>query len=215
MTTLFILRQEPEAAERLRVWLSLVPDFQVVGATSSLMRTRQMLPQANPDVLVTDLRLADGPVESLLSTLRDGGRLRRPKVLLLSHCDDDALLLSTLRAGGDSFFVEGRPGATMERAIASIAQGEAAMSPWIARQVLDHFDLLAARDSADPIAAAQNPLHLTPFERITVTLLAQGWLVDEIARHQSASVHSVATRVHAVYRKLQFDVRAGDLTLAA
>jgi len=136
-------------------------------------------------------------------------------VLLLNHCDDDALLLETLRAGGDSYFVEGRAGQTMEAAIAGVARGEAAMSPWIARQVLAYFDALAEGHAADPVAAAQNPLLLSQYERITLTLLAQGWLIEEIARQQNASTRSVAARVHAIYRKLQWDLRAGELTLAA
>jgi DNA-binding NarL/FixJ family response regulator len=215
VTTLFILRHEAEAARRLGAWLSLVPKFTVAATASSMAKALEALPLTNPDVLVTDLQLPDGAARDLVRALRRAGNRHRPRVLLLTQRDDDPQLLDALRAGGDSYFVEGRPGASMERDIASTARGESAMSAWIASQVLEFFRALAAAEAGDPVAAAQNSLHPSDYERVLLTLLAQGWTIEDVARHQDCSAQSVVKRLHAVYRKLQWDEQAGGLSLVA
>ena len=62
---------------------------------------------------------------------------------------------------------------------------------------------------------AQNPLRLSRAEQHMLTLLAQDHGIGPIALRMGVSVESIGRRIANVYRKIQWDVRSGSLSLQA
>jgi len=213
MPSLVLLQRDHEASPRLAALIAAAPGFRVAGTVHTAEEARVLIARTNPDILVTDLRVQDGPVDGLLGDLRQGGRRTRPQVLVTLMSHDDAVLLQALRAGADGYWVHANSPEALIESLQEVARGESPMSPMIARQVLSHFESPAHRRLADTMTEALNPLVLTGMERQILQWLAQGYLIDEIAQQWHASVHTVACGIRRVYQKLQFDIRANGLSM--
>jgi DNA-binding CsgD family transcriptional regulator len=56
---------------------------------------------------------------------------------------------------------------------------------------------------------------LTEKDRLLLQWTAEGYLVNEVARGLRLTPKAVGVRIRNIYRKLQFDLRVGALSLAA
>ena len=63
------------------------------------------------------------------------------------------------------------------------------------------------------VGESLNPLQPTANERLLLQWVASGYLPHEIARHMKITPNEVGRRIRTLYRKLQYDQRAGSLTL--
>jgi DNA-binding NarL/FixJ family response regulator len=170
-----------------------------------------LLDRHRPDGLMTGLRVQDGEVAPLLDALRRDGGAPRPHVLATVLSQDDTLLLEALRAGADGYWVHASSHEVLIQTLVQLTRGESAISPTIARELLTHFGEAPPR--FDSMTESFDSLVLTPTEREILQWLAQGYLIDEIARHWHKSVHSIAAGIRCVVNKLQFERRASHLSL--
>lgn len=210
MTAVFILRSDPHAAARLQAELESTPRLRVAGAARQGWLARQLLPDSGAELLISDLRLADGSAVSLLHELRASlpSGYSMPKLLVLTASVGDALLLEALRAGADGYHVEHDPARTIGVAIAETMRDEAVMAPSIARQVTGYFSAGGARLA---------PLKLSDADRELLVRIGRGQSPGEIARAGAAGTSAADVRrsIRRIYRKMQWDLRAGMLGLQA
>lgn len=189
--------------------------WSVLGQPRSLLQTRRQLVRRAPAVLVADLQLQDGSVIDLIRVLCGGPRAQRVQVLVLAATEDDPLLLDALQAGADNFFmVPGAlPGALATQVLDTLAGG-AAIAPFIARRLLEHFNV----DGRDPARRAvedlSNPLALTAGECRLLRRLSIGERLADLARGEGVGPRELTAQVRTIYRKMQWALRAGDLRLA-
>lgn len=214
MPSVVLLQRDHEASPRLRALIDATKTFRVRDEVHTVEQARRVMRESRPDILITDLRVQDGEVEPLLGELRRNAHTPGPHVLVTMVSHDDALLLEALRAGADGYWVHTKTHDALIGALEQLWRGESPISPSIARQLLSHFRKPAAR-RYDTMTEALDPLVLTGVEQEILQWVAQGYLVDEIAQQWHASVHSVACGIRRVYNKLQFDQRAGTLSLRA
>ena len=210
------------APARNRAWrdeLLATGQWDVMEPVTSFAQARVLLHRHNPDLLIAELRLLDGTVLDMLRVLRLGMAYLRTQVLVVARGEGDPLLLDALQEGADSFYDAGDPSADP---LASHARdtlgGNADIAPWIARHLLDHFDSRCAGSGTLLHASVDeliSPLSLTPEERLLLRRLAIGRRLAEVARYEKVSPRALAAQVRAIYRKMQWDLRAGDLTLQA
>lgn len=222
MHSVYILRRDLRDARRTQAAVEATRDLRVAGVATSLSQA-DAAPMA-ADVLIADLRVADGPTLPLVQQLRSrratGGRTR---VLLVTLTTDDPQLWPALRAGADSYVLESDASAAPAPAVGRLLRGEATASTALARQLLAFFGeanaatapLPANERGLDWVTDAQNPLRLSRAERHMLVLLAQGNGVGQIAVRMGVSVESIGRRIANVYRKLQWDLRSGALSLQA
>ncbi|MBX3619839.1 MAG: response regulator transcription factor [Rhizobacter sp.] len=214
MPSVVLLQRDHEASPRLCALIDATKTFWVRDSVHTVEQARRVMRHGTPDILVTDMRVQDGEVQPLLAELRQGGRVPRPHVLVTMVSHDDTLLLDALRAGADGYWVHTRTPDALISALEQLWRGESPISPTIARQVLSYFRTPAGR-RYDTMTESLDPLVLTGVEQEILQWVAQGYLIDEIAQQWHASVHSVACGIRRVYHKLQFDRRAGGLSLRA
>ena len=214
MSTVLLLHGDARIAESLRELIANTPGFEVVGVADSLSKAREMLARGTPDLLLTDLMLPDGEVQPLLSQLRRNGRGDSPQLLVLAMSTDDPQLMDALCHGADAYFTLSHSPAALLSAMKQVLNGESPILPSIAREVTAHFNA-AAWDQTDFVGESQNPLRLSEADELLLDLTSEGFLVSEVAQALQTSVHAVGVRTRNIYRKLQFDVRADALSLAA
>jgi DNA-binding NarL/FixJ family response regulator len=224
MITVFILRRTMRDARRSQAALEATPDLLVAGVVDTLAGARMLLESCDPDVLLADLRLEDGNLLALLNQMRATAPASdRPQVLTVATASDDPMLFGALRSGAQSYLLDIDANAAPAPAIRRLLRGEASASAGIARQVLTFFGVPMTAASApavnkralDWLSDAQNPLRLSSAEGHMLALLSQGHGVGQIAVRMSVSVESIGRRIANVYRKIQWDVRSGSLSLQA
>lgn len=222
MNSVFILRRDLRDARRTQAAVEATRDLRVAGVATALADARPTVAAA--DVLLADLHLADGSALTLVQELRAIKTASgRPRVLLVAQPHDDAEVFAALRAGADSLVRVAEAGAEPAPVIRRVLRGESAISPAIARQLLAFFGESGAISLATPVneraldwsTDAQNPLRLSRAERHMLALFAQTVGIGPIAARLGLSVESIGRRTANVYRKLQWELRSGSLSLQA
>jgi DNA-binding NarL/FixJ family response regulator len=213
--TVFLARSPAGDLRRTCLALEATPRLQVVGTAGSLQQTRHLLARTRLEVLVCDLRLADGSVLALLEDLAQGAA--PPRILVLTSGSDDPLLLDALRAGADSYCIDrGDALCDIGQAVAQVVRDEAQIDAILARRLLAQFeaqtlkrgfygrvaelDLLGAEDQARDNA-------LDAQERELVTWIAQGRSFAALARERMQQPSELRQAVRGIYHKLQCDWR--------
>ncbi len=124
--------------------------------------------------------------------------------------DDDQHLFEALSAGASGYLLKDQESDTMAHYLKRIEAGEPALSPSIARRLLGYFSE-TPREAVETDAAEAR---LTGRETETLTLLARGLTIAEVARTLDLRPQTVAGYVKVIYQKLNVTSRA-EATLKA
>jgi DNA-binding NarL/FixJ family response regulator len=186
------------------------------------------------DLAVVDIGLPDG---SGLDVVRQLRSLQSNAICIMSTVyDDDAHVFPALEAGADGYLLKERPEAELLAALRNARSGIPALTPSIARKLMQHFRVpgnsaatagahAAARDSAPEFAerAAERGaplpagLHtdlpagevaLTKREREVLAAVGLGKRVSLVAAELGISDNTVAGYIKEIYRKLHITSRA-------
>jgi DNA-binding NarL/FixJ family response regulator len=159
--------------------------------------------QAAPLVALVDLGLPDGSGVELIREIAARGP--HATAIVTTIYDDDAHLLDALAAGAAGYLLKDRDAAELGTRLRGLAAGEVAISPAIARRILELF-----RARAAPVAQAdeEEQVPLTARETDVLRMIGRGLKVAEAASALGLSEQTVAGYVKAVYRKLDISSRA-------
>jgi DNA-binding NarL/FixJ family response regulator len=215
MTFVLLAVHDTALCQRWFAELRAAATWQVQPPVHSLTAARRSIARQAPALLVADLRLQDGTVIELIRTLHCGPLPQRAQVLVLAGGEDDPLLLDALQAGADNFFLvaDASPGSLAAHAGETLTGG-AAIAPWIARRLLDHFAVTGREPGSPTVEDLSNPLALTTVERTLLRQLSIGQRLADLASLEGVRPRELTARVRAIYRKMQWALRAGDLRLA-
>lgn len=179
------------------------PDI-AVTITASLAEARRQLDQQLPDIALIDLGLPDGYGVDLIRELH--------QLHPACHCvvttiyADDRHLFPALRAGASGYLLKDQPRERVLKSLRGIAAGEPPLSPAIAQRLLRVF--------GDEGGADDGAAKLSPRERETLTLIAKGFRLPEVAAQLGVTRNTAAGFIKTVYRKLNVTSRA-EATLQA
>jgi DNA-binding NarL/FixJ family response regulator len=124
---------------------------------------------------------------------------------------DQVYVRQALQAGAAGYLLKGADVAELELALKAVTRGDTYLSPSVSKDVVG--DLLSGK------APAANPLdELTPRQRETLQLIAEGKTTKEIASHLNLSIKTVETHraqlmerldIHDVAGLVKFAIRVG------
>jgi DNA-binding NarL/FixJ family response regulator len=109
--------------------------------------------------------------------------------------EDPRTILRAIGAGADGYLLKRTPPAQLLEQIQVVTGGGAALTPGVARTVLD-----LVRDPQAPLA---DDIGLSAREREVLKGLVDGLAYKQVADRLGISLDTVRTHVRAVYRKLQ------------
>jgi two-component system NarL family response regulator len=176
-------------------------DIKVVGQASSVQEAITLTHELKPDLILMDISLPDGSgIDAARTILAD---VPTTKIMFLTMHDDDEQLFAAVRAGAVGYTFKNVRSAELLKSIRGIARGEAAISPPIARRILNEFSRLSPQRSAGP----PEPADLTSREIEIVRELAQGAGNREIAHKLVISENTVKNHVRNVLSKLRLHSR--------
>jgi DNA-binding NarL/FixJ family response regulator len=213
MSRLVLVARDPNQALQWRSALAAGGAHEVVAVTNGARSAQALLQQHRPQLVVCDLRLIDGTALAMIQWL--ALQPHRPLIVAVAREESEPLLLEALRAGADNLCVSAPDDmAALAAAVEQTLRGETALTPPLARALLEHFEHSHAKLGRHRLPGdEQGALELEPPQRELLMRLAAGYDVEQLARAQTVATRVFGQRLRAVVRKLQWDVRAGSLTL--
>jgi DNA-binding NarL/FixJ family response regulator len=177
--------------------------FTVVGEAANGQEAIEVTRQAQPDVVLMDVRMPvmDG-IEATRQITADGGGVR---TLILTTFDLDEYVYAALRAGASGFLLKDTMPADLLTAIRVVAAGDALLAPSITRRLIGEFARLPAPGGPD-VAVSPGPdgllAGLTEREVEVLTLVARGMSNGEVADELVISPATAKTHVAHLLAKL-------------
>lgn len=187
--------------------LAGLPGFEIMFEAESGRIALEALATTPVDVVVSDIRMADGDGIELIRGLRARGDAT--PVILLTTFDDPDLLLAAAQAGAQGFLLKDASPEELEEAIHRVLRGEVLMQPLAIERVRGQIDYRDPRAPAhwsqsEPAApVVPGKVQLTEREVGILRLLAGGYSNKEIARTLALAEGTVKNYVSEILAKLE------------
>lgn len=195
----FILEDLPDT----RRWLAEIaaeafPDAQISEAANLAEGLARCEQSPAPALAMIDLRLPDGSGLDVMRRLVAA----HPAVccVVTTVMGDDAHIVTALSAGAQGYLLKDQPRDLLVRQLAQAMQGVPAISPPVARRIMEHFRLTGPCEGPDA--------RLTPRELEVLGLIARGFRIADAAHALDMAEGTAASHVKAIYRKLGIGSRA-------
>ncbi|HVV01859.1 MAG TPA: response regulator transcription factor [Verrucomicrobiae bacterium] len=171
--------------------------FECVCACASAEEAVRVIPEAQPGVILMDIRLPR--MSGIECTSRLKKLLPTTPIVILTVLDDDELIFRALQAGADGYLLKRSKPAELRAALLEVLNGGAPMSSAIARRVVRSF----RRPPVNP----SNEERLSARETEVLTLLSGGLSNKEIAEQMRLSIETVRSYLKSIYDKLHVRCR--------
>jgi len=193
---ILIAAQPPLFQEFLHAFLDHQEGFRVVGEAGDEAEIHRLLLQKRPSVLLFDYEVLGPNGDAAIFRLRRTAPETR--ILVLSSRSSEEIIQRVLRAGGSGIVGKHLDGATLVRAIRSVAIGEV----WATRQTLART--LQYLSSAERSSGEEA---LTRRQWEIVEGVSRGLRNKEIGRRLQISEKTVKSHLNNIFRKLQVSNR--------
>jgi DNA-binding NarL/FixJ family response regulator len=201
VTTVVLADDQRVVREGLATLLGLLPGIEVVGTASDGEEAVELVERLRPEVVLMDIRMPRCDGVEATRRLRERGSPTH--VIVLTTYADDRSVIEALRAGARGFLTKDSGAEEIERAIAAVARGEAAIDPAVQHHLVEAV-----------ATKPELPHGLTPREAEVLGLIAQGLSNGEIATRLFVSEATVKTHVNHVFAKIGVRDRAQAVAYA-
>lgn len=169
------------------------PHLKVVAVMSECAQMVAMFKQSEPDIVLMDIELKHK--ESGIEALKTIGHyFPAVKTLMFTIFEDDEKIFASICAGASGYLLKTTPPDEIIKAITTLHEGGAPMSPIIALRTLQLF-----REKVNPPAVDYG---LTAREKEILRLLSEGLNYQRIADHLFVSISTIRTHICHIYEKL-------------
>ncbi|WP_187968717.1 LuxR C-terminal-related transcriptional regulator [Aquibium microcysteis] len=199
MTAILIVEDLAES----RKWLSdlcrsAFPEPHDIDMAVTLRAAIAAVSRKDYDIALVDLGLPDGSGVDVIRAVRS--RQSETLCVVTTVMGDDMHIVAALSAGASGYLLKEQPAEVVVRQLSQLVDGIPALSPAIARRIMEHFQLTGP--------AAEPEESLTEREREVLAFIGRGMRTAEVARQMVLSENTVATHIKAIYRKLGISSRA-------
>jgi DNA-binding NarL/FixJ family response regulator len=179
--------------ESLCNMINFSKDLVLLGSYPDVSKVEAQVKDANPDVILMDI---DMPGRNGIEAVKIIRRFNRnAQIMMLTVFDDNKHIYDAICAGASGYLLKKNISDKLLPSIYEILQGEAPMSPGIARMIIQNLQQLPNTD--------ENKYHLTPREKEILLLLSQGNSFKMIAAQLYISIDTIRTHSKNIYEKLQ------------
>ncbi len=172
----------------LRMFLSLDPEFEVVGEAENGEEAVAMARELRPDVVLMDLLM---PV---MDGIEATGAIRRElpdvEVIALTSVLEDVSVTEAVRAGAIGYLLKNTEAEALGRAIKAAADGQVQLAPEAAARLMRE------------VRVPEGPQELTERENEILRRVARGQANKEIARALFVEERTVKSHVSNILKKL-------------
>ena len=176
-------------------------DLEVVGEAGDGKEAIRLAWELKPDIVLMDLMMPE--MDGLEATKRLAAELPEVKVIVLTAADDDAKLFEAIKSGAKGYLLKNLESSKFFELLEGVSRGEPALTPALARKLLDEFARAPSRrEREDPDA-------LTDRERDVLELMVEGTTTNrKLAKTLGVSENTVKFHVRNILDKLHLHNRA-------
>jgi DNA-binding NarL/FixJ family response regulator len=187
--------------------LEVAGGVEVVGEAAAGDEAIEVVRRTAPDVVLLDIQMPrlDG-LDAARQILAMPGP---PRVLMLTTFDLDEHVFEAMRLGASGFLVKDTPREQLVAAVRTVSEGDAVLSPAVARRLVDRFMSRPPRRVEQPESSGLSPRELDVWRAI-----ARGLSNAEIGRELFISEATVKTHVARVLAKLELRDRSQAIIAA-
>ena len=184
----------------VKALLQAAEDLTVISEASSVAEAVRYAAAMKPDVVVMDVRLADG---SGIEATREI-RAQRPEtqVLMLTSFADDEALFASIMAGAAGYVLKQIRGGELVNAIRLVGRGQSLLDPAVTATVLDRLR------KGKHLLRDERLARLSGQEERILALVAEGWTNRQIGDELHLAEKTVKNYVSSILSKLEVARRA-------
>lgn len=198
--TVLVVDDHPVVRAGLVALLSVQPTLRIVGAAANGAEAIRAATELRPDVILSDLRLGDGPDGVDVTRVVRSGTPPVPAVLILTTYDHDHDLVRAVEAGAAGYLLKDAAADDIVAAIEAAAHGESLLGAELTARVVH---TMRVRNAA-----------LSARELEVLRLVAAGMPNREIARALVVSQATVKTHLNHAFTKLKAHSRTEAVATA-
>ena len=184
----------------IKAMLDTQDDIVVTAQAGSVQEAIDEAGRTRPDVVVMDVRLADG--SGIEATRQIRADHPETKVLMLTSFADDEALFSSIMAGASGYVLKQVKSGELLRAIRAVGAGDSLLDPGVTTAVLDRLR------KGKHLLKDEKLARLSPQEERILTLVADGRTNREIGEELHLAEKTVKNYVSSILSKLEVARRA-------
>jgi two-component system, NarL family, response regulator DevR len=184
----------------IKAMLDTQDDIVVTAQAGSVQEAIDEAVRTRPDVVVMDVRLADG--SGIEATRQIRADHPETKVLMLTSFADDEALFSSIMAGASGYVLKQVKSGELLRAIRAVGAGDSLLDPGVTTAVLDRLR------KGKHLLKDEKLARLSPQEERILTLVADGRTNREIGEELHLAEKTVKNYVSSILSKLEVARRA-------
>jgi len=184
----------------LKTMLEATGDMRVIAEAATVADAIALAERMSPDVIVMDVRLADG--SGIEATREIRARKPETKVLMLTSFADDEALFASIMAGASGYVLKQIRGGDLVRAIRSVGQGNSLLDPVVTAPVLERLR------KGKHLLRDERLARLSAQEERILALVAEGHTNREIGDRLKLAEKTVKNYVSTILSKLEVGRRA-------
>jgi two-component system response regulator DevR len=184
----------------VKALLQATEDIIVTAEASTVREALDEADRARPDVVVMDVRLADGSgIEATRDIL---AHHPKTKVIMLTSFADDEALFASIMAGASGYVLKEVRGGELVRAIRTVGKGKSLLDPAVTNAVLDRLR------KGKHLMKDEKLARLSPQEERILARVAEGKTNREIGAELRLAEKTVKNYVSSILSKLEVARRA-------
>ena len=184
----------------IKAMLDAEDDVVVTAQAGTVREAIDEAHRTRPDVVVMDVRLADGSgIEATREIRADHSDTR---VLMLTSFADDEALFASIMAGASGYVLKQVRSGDLLRAIRAVGAGDSLLDPSVTSAVLDRLR------KGKHLMKDEKLARLSPQEERILTLVADGRTNREIGNELTLAEKTVKNYVSSILSKLEVARRA-------
>lgn len=189
----------------IREFLEEDAEIRVVAEASDGEEAVALVAREKPHIAVFDIQMPK--LNGMDATRRVKKEFSQTRVLILTAYDDDPYIFAALQAGASGYLLKTASSDEICRAVHAIAAGESALSPSIAKKLVQH---------ASGVGTSHNeiPEPLTERELDALRWAAKGMSNKQIGVTLSISDRTVQGHLANIYSKLHVTTRTEAVMFA-
>src|SRR5262245_12765715 len=184
----------------IRAMLQAEDDIYVTTEAGTVREAIDEADRTRPDVVVMDVRLADG--SGIEATREIRASHPDTRVLMLTSFADDEALFASIMAGASGYVLKQVRSDDLVRAIRSVGGGESLLDPSVTNAVLDRLR------KGKHLMKDERLARLSPQEERILTLIADGRTNKEVGEELKLAEKTVKNYVSSILSKLEVARRA-------
>ncbi|RYF92332.1 MAG: response regulator transcription factor [Chitinophagaceae bacterium] len=200
MVKIIIYDDKEELRESLKLLLSSVEEFEVIGSFDNCETAATDLSEMKPDVVLMDIDMPGMKGIDGVRAIRAKDSLSHIRILMLTVFDDNKNVFESIRAGANGYLLKKTSPIKLIEYIKDVLEGGAPMSASVATQVLKMFSA---------IPEPQNNSHnLSVREKQVLQSLVDGNSYKMVAADMNLSIDTIRSHIRNIYEKLHVNSKS-------